>query len=452
MLTAQRKKLILSRLAAEGQIVAKDLAHELGMSEDTIRRNLRELALGGKLQRVHGGALPASPAMADLKVREQVSSKDKIELGRAGAAMIRPKQVVILDGGTTALQVATHLAPDLRATVESLAIPPPSYHYHSLRQMGSIARSFVYAMPAKAAYTFSRNFRDRVLERANREHFDLVILNGSDLLWLDNILPSTIPRLLIAHNIEHLLFAAQAETLERSFPLLRPILRWECRRMERFETAGIQSVRNAIFLSSVDASHLLAGALAKRTLVTPPLFSDSPARSLKPKTGIVEIGFLGNMTWWPNRQGLSWFLSSVFPHVGFNVHLNLFGAETQRYACGVARVTQHGPVDNLAEVWSRCDLMICPMHIRSGVCTKLAEAIYHGVPVLATSVATRGLPLTDDPCITVSDDAEDWINHLTSPNASVGKRISPTLSHQFAVQTHRETVQRFVRDVIREWR
>jgi hypothetical protein len=33
-------------------------------------------------------------------------------------------------------------APDLRATVESLAIPPPSYHYHSLRQMGSIARSF----------------------------------------------------------------------------------------------------------------------------------------------------------------------------------------------------------------------------------------------------------------------------------------------------------------------
>ncbi len=117
MLTAQRKKLILNRLAAEGQIVAKDLAHELGTSEDTIRRDLRELAQTGKLQRVHGGALPASPAVGDLRVREQVSPKDKIELGRAGAAMIRPKQVVILDGGTTALQVAAHLAPDLRATI-----------------------------------------------------------------------------------------------------------------------------------------------------------------------------------------------------------------------------------------------------------------------------------------------------------------------------------------------
>jgi len=306
-------------------------------------------------------------------------------------------------------------------------------------------------MPAKAAFTFSRNFRDRMLERTNREHFDLVILNGSDLLWLETVLPSTIPRLLIAHNIEHLLFAAQAETLERSFPLLRPILRWERRLMERFETAGIRSVRNAIFLSSFDASHPLAGALASRTLVAPPLFSDPPAKRPRAKTGTVEIGFVGNMAWWPNRQGLSWFFSNVFPQVGTNVHFNLFGHGTERYARGAARVTQHGPVDNLAEVWSRCDLMICPMLTGSGVSTKLAEAVYHGVPGLATSLATRGLPLTDDPCITVSDDAEDWIGHLTSPNVGAGKRISPTLSDQFAVHAHREAVQRFVRDVIREW-
>jgi len=342
-------------------------------------------------------------------------------------------------------------SPDLQATVECLAVRPPSYRLHSLRQVASIARSFVYPMPAKAAYTFSRNFRDRVMERVNREHFDLVIVNGSDLLWLDAILPPAIPRLLIVHNIEHLLLAAQAETLERSFPLLRPILRWECRRMERFETAGIRSIRNAIFLSSFDASHPLAGGLASRILVAPPLFADPPARRPRRKAGIVEIAFVGNMAWWPNRQGLSWFLSSVFPHVGTNVHLNLFGEKTQLSARGVTQVTQHGPVDNLAEVWSRCDVMICPMQTGGGVCTKLAEAVYHGVPVLATSLATRGLPLTDDPCITVSDNAQGWIDRLTSPHASAGKRISQTLSNQFSVHTHREAVQRFVRDVIREW-
>ncbi len=117
MLTTQRKKLLLARLAAEGQLVAKALAHELGTSEDTIRRDLRELAAEGRLQRVHGGALPASAAMGDLALREQVSAADKVALGRFGASLVRPGQVVILDGGTTALQVARHLAPGLRATV-----------------------------------------------------------------------------------------------------------------------------------------------------------------------------------------------------------------------------------------------------------------------------------------------------------------------------------------------
>ena len=123
MLTTQRKKLLLARLAAEGQLVAKALALEFETSEDTIRRDLRELAAEGKLQRVHGGALPASAAMGDLTVREQVSVADKVALGRFGASLIRSGQVVILDGGTTALQVAGHLAPGLRATIVTHSPP-----------------------------------------------------------------------------------------------------------------------------------------------------------------------------------------------------------------------------------------------------------------------------------------------------------------------------------------
>jgi DeoR/GlpR family transcriptional regulator of sugar metabolism len=140
MLTAQRKKLILTRLAADGQIIAKDLAQELGTSEDTIRRDLRELAQTGKLQRVHGGALPASPAIGDLKVREQVSPQDKVELGRAGAALIRSRQVVILDGGTTALQVAAHLPADLRATIvthsPTVAVEAAKHPYVEIIMLG----------------------------------------------------------------------------------------------------------------------------------------------------------------------------------------------------------------------------------------------------------------------------------------------------------------------------
>ena len=117
MLTSQRKLHLLELLKRDGQIVAKTLSEQLGLSEDTIRRDLRELAREGLLQRVHGGALPASPAMAPFAERQHISSDAKPAIGRAAAAMIAPGQVVFIDGGTTAVQLVRHLAPDLRATV-----------------------------------------------------------------------------------------------------------------------------------------------------------------------------------------------------------------------------------------------------------------------------------------------------------------------------------------------
>lgn len=117
MLTHQRKNEILARLKREGQVVAKTLSESFGVSEDTIRRDLRELAGEGLLQRVHGGALPASPAVADFAQRQGIESDAKRAVAAAAAKMVAPGQVVILDGGTTAVEMARQLPRDLTATV-----------------------------------------------------------------------------------------------------------------------------------------------------------------------------------------------------------------------------------------------------------------------------------------------------------------------------------------------
>jgi DeoR/GlpR family transcriptional regulator of sugar metabolism len=117
VLTTHRKQHILEVLRQTGHIVAKDLSQELGLSEDTIRRDLRELAAEGLLQRVHGGALPASPAIGDFAARLNVATDEKRLIGLAAAGMVRAGQVVILDGGTTAVQIARHFPADLKATV-----------------------------------------------------------------------------------------------------------------------------------------------------------------------------------------------------------------------------------------------------------------------------------------------------------------------------------------------
>lgn len=117
MLAAQRKDLLLDRLATRGRIVAKEIAEELGLSEDSIRRDLRELAAAGLCQRVYGGALPASPATAPYDVRESVEPDSKRRVAERAVSLISPGMAVILDGGTTTLALVHALPPGLDCTV-----------------------------------------------------------------------------------------------------------------------------------------------------------------------------------------------------------------------------------------------------------------------------------------------------------------------------------------------
>lgn len=117
MLPAQRRDELVRVLATEGRVVAREVADRLGLSEDTVRRDLRDMAAAGLCQRVYGGALPVSPAVADYGVRQGVAVANKDRVARRAAALVVPGSTAILDGGTTALAVARALPPDLRATV-----------------------------------------------------------------------------------------------------------------------------------------------------------------------------------------------------------------------------------------------------------------------------------------------------------------------------------------------
>ncbi|MEW2291205.1 DeoR/GlpR family DNA-binding transcription regulator [Streptomyces sp. NPDC006743] len=117
MLAAERREHLLALLARRGKIVAKEVAAELGISEDSVRRDLRDLAAEGLCQRVYGGALPVSPAVADYGARQAVAPDGKRKVAAAAVGLVRPGGTVILDGGTTALAVARALPRDLSCTV-----------------------------------------------------------------------------------------------------------------------------------------------------------------------------------------------------------------------------------------------------------------------------------------------------------------------------------------------
>ncbi len=118
MLAAERRDLLVARLRQDGKLVARELAAELGVSEESVRRDLRELAAAGLCQRVYGGALPASPLRGTSHAaRTGIAPESKRRVGERAAYLISPGSIVILDGDTTGLGVARALRPDLDATI-----------------------------------------------------------------------------------------------------------------------------------------------------------------------------------------------------------------------------------------------------------------------------------------------------------------------------------------------
>ncbi|MCJ2180272.1 DeoR/GlpR family DNA-binding transcription regulator [Novosphingobium album (ex Hu et al. 2023)] len=114
----EREKLILDAMHATGFISYRDLEARLDASPATIRRDLTRLEEAGHILRVHGGAkLPDADRSGDVPglsgtpfeqaITEHLPAKQAI--GRAAAALCAPGEGIMMDGGTTTLQMCTHL-------------------------------------------------------------------------------------------------------------------------------------------------------------------------------------------------------------------------------------------------------------------------------------------------------------------------------------------------------
>ena len=112
MLAEERRKRVLEWLQQEGRLQVAEVARRLAVSPMTVRRDLERLEAEGLLVRTHGGALPVgATATQELpyasKRAREVEAKRKI--GRLAASLIQPGETVILDAGSTTLEIARHL-------------------------------------------------------------------------------------------------------------------------------------------------------------------------------------------------------------------------------------------------------------------------------------------------------------------------------------------------------
>src|ERR1700752_4864129 len=101
MLTEERYQFIRGQLAAQGSVVAGQLAARFGVSEDTVRRDLRELAKAGECRRVYGGAVTPAPSVGSFSQRSSHAAEAKARLAEAAVKLVSARQTLFIDASTT---------------------------------------------------------------------------------------------------------------------------------------------------------------------------------------------------------------------------------------------------------------------------------------------------------------------------------------------------------------
>lgn len=123
MLKQERQEFILSEITANNKVHSADLSLKLNVSEDTIRRDLKELADQGYVKKVHGGAM-ANPVGPQSTQQESISHEaERQHLVNKCLPLIRPNSIIIIEGTETAALLAEQLPSDISLTVFTNSLP-----------------------------------------------------------------------------------------------------------------------------------------------------------------------------------------------------------------------------------------------------------------------------------------------------------------------------------------
>lgn len=167
MLAIERRRAIHERLGGDGRVVVTELAAALGVTEETIRRDLNRMAREGLLSRTHGGALPRMAEREDLpySVRDVTNIAAKRAIGTLAAGLVPDGAAVMLDSSSTACEVlrATRGHRDLTVITNSVRLlADPALTSHTVISVGGELRrrsmTFVGPVACRAVAQFNADF------------------------------------------------------------------------------------------------------------------------------------------------------------------------------------------------------------------------------------------------------------------------------------------------------
>lgn len=198
------------------------------------------------------------------------------------------------------------------------------------------------------------------------------------------------------YRLEAGLLSAYERHIARNFDRLFVASEKECRHFPYGETPGrLQVLSNGVDLKFFTPGH-------------------SPARQI----GDVSLVFTGVMDYWPNVEGVTWFVNRILPHIQQAVpdtHLYVVGSRPTAEVKKLERlqgVTVTGFVDDIRDYLAAARVCVVPLRIARGIQNKVLEAMAMGKPVVATAEAFEGVQAVAGEDIIVADGEQAFIQDV----------------------------------------
>jgi DeoR/GlpR family transcriptional regulator of sugar metabolism len=175
MHSEERKAQISAHLETSEFVTIEELTKLTKASVSTVRRDLLTLERDKIIQRIHGGARTLQPKTNDyiFDVRDMQQVAEKEAIGKACAALIGPRQTVLIDSGTTCFHVAKHLGDDAGQIITN-SLPVANLLSGSVRREVLVSGGMIY--PRLGAL-----IGPHAVDTFSRMHVDVAVLSASGL-------------------------------------------------------------------------------------------------------------------------------------------------------------------------------------------------------------------------------------------------------------------------------
>ena len=343
--------------------------------------------------------------------------------------------------------VLNHLGPNVRL------VPVPVDT--RLRPTRALRNLLLGSLPYNVERFVSPELAEQLTHILQTEAVDVVQVEGTFVAWYIDVIRRAAPRVpvvLRAHNVEYTIWQMLAG---REYNFTKAwYLRHLARRLEQFERRYLPRFDGVAAITEPDRRRLLALGCSEPVAFVPAgvdatRLAPDPTIRPQPRTAFI----IGSHEWLPNREGVEWFLTNIWPQVHEQLpelELHLAGkaispAIQQRH--GRDNIYVHGFVESASRFMQQYELMLVPLLSGGGMRVKIVEGMALGKCVLSTGLGSEGITVREGHDILLCDEPQEWVVRLVAycqgelPYQQIGREAQRTIARCY---DNRRVIERFL--------